>query len=232
MGFGAHPEADIHLSACKLGDKGSDITARLGDRTVRYRLNVPGRHWVQNSLAVLGTVAALGGDLDRAAAALAELTPPKGRGARVNVQMPDGPLTVIDDSYNASPASMRAAFAVLGNTQPQSGGRRIAVLGDMLELGTKSAQLHTALAGDLEANRIDQVFCAGPDMAALDDALPTAMRGGKAADSKSLAPQVCNAVTAGDVVLVKGSLGSRMAVIVDALSALEANAGLEANHAV
>ena len=232
MGFGAHPEADIHLSACKLGDKGSDITARLGDRTVRYRLNVPGRHWVQNSLAVLGTVAALGGDLDRAAAALAELTPPKGRGARVNVQMPDGPLTVIDDGYNASPASMRAAFAVLGNTQPQSGGRRIAVLGDMLELGTKSAQLHTALAGDLEANRIDQVFCAGPDMAALDDALPTAMRGGKAADSKSLAPQVCNAVTAGDVVLVKGSLGSRMAVIVDALSALEANAGLEANHAV
>ncbi|MDA0785682.1 MAG: UDP-N-acetylmuramoylalanyl-D-glutamyl-2,6-diaminopimelate--D-alanyl-D-alanine ligase [Proteobacteria bacterium] len=232
VGFGAHPEADAHLSACKLSADGSDVTARLGDRIIRYRLNVPGRHWVQNSLAVLGTVSALGGDLNRAAAALADLTPPKGRGARINVQMSGGLLTVIDDSYNASPASMRAAFAVLGNTQPQTGGRRIAVLGDMLELGDKSAQLHTALASDLEANCIDQVFCAGPDMAALDEVLPTAMRGGKAADSKSLAPQVCNAVTAGDVVLVKGSLGSRMALIVDALCALETNDGLEANHAV
>ena len=232
IGFGAHPEADVHLSACKLSDTGSDVTARLGDRTIRYRLNVPGRHWVQNSLAVLGAVSALGGDLDHAATALADLTPPKGRGARVEVQMPDGTLTIIDDSYNASPASMRAAFAVLGNTRPQSGGRRIAVLGDMLELGTKSVQLHTALAEDLEANQVDQVFCAGPDMAALDKALPTAMRGGKADDSISLAPQVCNAVSAGDVVLVKGSLGSRMAVIVDALSALETGNGQEANHAV
>jgi UDP-N-acetylmuramoyl-tripeptide--D-alanyl-D-alanine ligase len=127
---------------------------------------------------------------------------------------------------------MRAAFAVLGNTQPQSGGRRIAVLGDMLELGAKSEQLHIALAGDLEANRIDQVFCAGPDMAALDNVLPTTMRGGKAVDSKSLSPRVCQAIKAGDVVLVKGSLGSRMSLIVDALCALEANDGLEANHAV
>jgi UDP-N-acetylmuramoyl-tripeptide--D-alanyl-D-alanine ligase len=232
VGFGAHPEADIHLSAGRLGDDGSDVTARLGDRIIRYRLNVPGRHWVQNSLAVLGTVSALGGDLERAAAALADLTPPKGRGVRVNVRMSDGLLTVIDDSYNASPASMRAAFAVLGNTQPQSGGRRIAVLGDMLELGAKSEQLHIALAGDLEANRIDQVFCAGPDMAALDNVLPTTMRGGKAVDSKSLSPRVCQAIKAGDVVLVKGSLGSRMSLIVDALCALEANDGLEANHAV
>ena len=232
VGFGAHPEADVHLSSCKLGDDGSDVTARLGDRIIRYRLNVPGRHWVQNSLAVLGSISALGGDLDHAAAALADLTPPKGRGARVSVQLDDGVLTVIDDSYNASPASMRAAFAVLGNTRPQSGGRRIAVLGDMLELGANSTQLHAALAGDLETNRIDQVFCAGPDMAALDDALPAAMRGGKAANSMSLAPQVSNAVKAGDVVLVKGSLGSRMAVIVDALCALDTNGGLEANHAV
>lgn len=232
IGFGAHPEADVHLTACKLSESGSDVTARLGARTIRYRLNVPGRHWVQNSLAVLGAVSALGGDLDRATAALADLTPPKGRGAQLSVRLPDGLLTVIDDSYNASPASMRAAFAVLGNTRPQSGGRRIAVLGDMLELGPKSPQLHTALAEDLEANQIDQVFCAGPDMAALDKALPSAMRGGKAEDSEALAPQVCSAVSAGDVVLVKGSLGSRMAVIVDALSALDSNDGLEVSHAV
>ncbi|MEP4886648.1 MAG: Mur ligase family protein, partial [Alphaproteobacteria bacterium] len=233
VGFGAHPEADVQLSACKLGDNGSDVTARLEDRIIRYRLNVPGRHWVQNSLAVLGTVSALGGDLDSAAAALAKLTPPKGRGARFNVKMSDGLLTVIDDSYNASPASMRAAFAVLGHTRPHSGGRRIAVLGDMLELGDASENLHTALAGELETNRIDQVFCAGPGMAALDNILPTEMRGGAAKDSKTLAPQVCQAVSAGDVVLVKGSLGSRMALIVEALCALDTNSdGLEANHAV
>ncbi|MGB0571806.1 MAG: UDP-N-acetylmuramoylalanyl-D-glutamyl-2,6-diaminopimelate--D-alanyl-D-alanine ligase [Alphaproteobacteria bacterium] len=231
VGFGAHPEADVHLSACKLGDDGSDVTARLDDQIIRYRLNVPGRHWVQNSLAVLGAVSALGGDLSHAAAALADLNPPKGRGARVSVELTDGVLTVIDDSYNASPASMRAAFAVLGQIQPRAGGRRIAVLGDMLELGLNSAQLHAALAGDLEANRIDQVFCAGTDMAALDDALPAEMRGGKAESSKTLAPQVCNAVNAGDVVLVKGSLGSRMALIIDALCALDTNGGREANHA-
>ena len=127
---------------------------------------------------------------------------------------------------------MRAAFAVLGNTQPRAGGRRIAVLGDMLELGDASTQLHTALAGDLEANGVDQVFCAGPDMAALDNILPAAMRAGAAEDSRALAPKVCRAVNAGDVVLVKGSLGSRMTLIVDALCALDTNGGLEANHAV
>ena len=231
-GFGAHPEADIHLADCTLSDDGSDVTARVNDRIVRYRLDVPGRHWVQNSLAVLGVVSVLGGDLDRAARALADLTPPKGRGARISVQLGDGVLTVIDDSYNASPASMRAAFAVLGKSTPDTGGRRIAVLGDMLELGPASAGLHAGLAPDLAANGIDTVFCAGTDMAALDHALPADMRGGAAPDSNALAPQVSQAVSAGDVVLVKGSLGSRMALVVDALCALDTNNGLEANHAV
>ncbi|HCP00926.1 MAG TPA: UDP-N-acetylmuramoylalanyl-D-glutamyl-2, 6-diaminopimelate--D-alanyl-D-alanine ligase, partial [Rhodospirillaceae bacterium] len=227
LGFGEHPEADIHLLSCEGGDDGSEVVARLGDRIIRYRLNVPGRHWVHNSLAVCATVYALGGDLDLATSVLTELTQPKGRGARIRIQLPLGGLTVVDDSYNGSPTSMRAAFTVLGNSQPKEGGRRIAVLGDMLELGSTSAKLHAGLAGDLIANRIDKVFCAGPDMGALDDALPAAMRGGAAPDSKTLSPHVCGAVRAGDIVLVKGSLGSRMAVIVDSLCALDINGRLE-----
>lgn len=232
IGFGAHPEADAHLSSCEIDENGSEVTARIGERIIHYRLNVPGRHWIHNSLAVLGAVAALDGDIDTAAVALADLTPPKGRGARISVQLPDGLLTVIDDSYNASPASMRAAFAVLGDARPTSGGRRLAILGDMLELGAASAQLHAALADDIEANGIDQVFCAGPDMAALDAALPKTLRGGSAATSEDLSATVCAAVRPGDVVLVKGSLGSRMGLIVDALAALENPGTLEANHAV
>ncbi len=234
VGFGAHPEADARLSACAATAEGSDVTATIGDRIVRYRLNVPGRHWVQNSLAVLAGVNALGGDLDRAAGALAQLKAPRGRGARNEIQLEDGALTVIDDSYNASPASMRAAIAVLASSQPRDGGRRIAVLGDMLELGDTAPQLHAALARDLEAGDIDLVFCAGRNMRELDAALPSQLRGGHAADSATLAPKVVDAVRAGDVVMVKGSLGSRMAKVVKALDALDhAQDDIgEARHAV
>lgn len=234
MGFGAHPEADARLSACALSADGSDITARIGDRIIRYRLQVPGRHWIHNTLAVLASVEALDGDLDVAADALSELSAPKGRGARFHIQLADGPVTVIDESYNASPASMRAAISVLASSQPTTGGRRLAVLGDMLELGETAPQLHAALARDLEAAEIDRVFCAGTDMKALDDALPAAMRGGYARTSDALTTAVLDEVHPGDVVMVKGSLGSRMAVIVDALSGLDIGntASREANHAV
>ena len=239
IGFGAHPEAEARLSACAESSDGSDVTATIRGETVRYRLNVPGRHWVQNSLAVLASVNALGGDLDRAAEALAQLKAPRGRGARSGIRLDGGTLTVIDDSYNASPASMRAAISVLASSKPHGGGRRIAVLGDMLELGDTAPQLHAALARDLEAGDIDLVFCAGPNMRELDAALPSQLRGGHANDSASLAPIVTDAVRAGDVVMVKGSLGSRMAMVVEALNALD-NAGheddrqdiREARHAV
>lgn len=221
VGFGAHPEADAQLSACALSGDGSDITARIGDHIVRYQLRVPGRHWVHNSLAVLACVDALDGDLNTAAEALEQLQAPRGRGARIAVQLEDGALTVIDESYNASPASMRAAIAVLASNPTKSGGRRIAILGDMLELGETAPQLHAALARDLETSGIDLVFCAGPNMNALDAALPARMRGAHADESKDLSSAVLDAVHGGDVVMVKGSLGSQMAVIVDALSAMD-----------
>jgi UDP-N-acetylmuramoyl-tripeptide--D-alanyl-D-alanine ligase len=124
---------------------------------------------------------------------------------------------VIDESYNANPASMRAALAVLGQTERSGHGRRIAVLGDMLELGPSGRELHRGLADSIEVNDIDLVFCCGPLMQSLWEVLSIARRGGYAPTSAQLEAHVLAAATAGDSVMVKGSLGSRMAAIVKAL---------------
>jgi len=125
-----------------------------------------------------------------------------------------GIAMLLDESYNASPAAMRAAFAVLAGIEPSAGGRRIAVLGDMRELGTEADRLHRDLAEPLRAAGIDLVFAAGPHMAALVDALPPGLVAAHRATTADLAPLVADALRAGDVVLVKGSLGTRMADIV------------------
>ena len=217
LGFGASPDADARLVAAEFDDDGSDVTADVNGHTVQYRLNAPGRHQVINSLAILAAVSALGANLDAAAAALGDVAVPRGRGRRHRVATATGDYVVIDDSYNASPASMRAAIDVLGAAHPEGTGRRLAVLGDMLELGEEAPQLHARLARNLEANSVDQVFTSGPLMAALDEALPAPMRGGHAATPEKLLPIVLNAVEAGDVALVKGSLGSRVGPIAEAL---------------
>ena len=136
---------------------------------------------------------------------------------RHGIDLPDGAFELIDDRYNASPVSMRAAFEVLGRAAVGPEGRRIAVLGDMLELGQRSAEVHAELARPLQAAGVDLVFTCGPDMVALADALPARMRGAHAADSSALLPPLVAAVATGDVVLVKGSLGSRMGLVVEAL---------------
>ncbi len=130
-------------------------------------------------------------------------------------------MQLIDDSYNANPSSMGAAFGVLGAAQPAGAGRRIAVLGDMLELGPNAPALHAGLASGLAAQPIDLVFTAGSLMRHLHDALPAARRGAHAANTAELVAPLVGALADGDVVLVKGSLGSRMSVIVSALAALE-----------
>ncbi len=162
----------------------------------------------------------MGGDTARAARALAKLRPLKGRGERHRVTLEDGSFELIDESYNASPAAMRAAFAVLAGREPGPGGRRIAILGDMLELGAEAEALHAALAPDLEQAGIDLAFTAGPNMGALHATLPAAMRGGHAADADALTPVVLASLRVGDVALVKGSLGSRLAPVVDAVLGL------------
>jgi MurE/MurF fusion protein len=221
IAFGRHAEAHARLVDSTLSAASSRISADILGDSVDYRLQMPGAHWALNSLAVLAAAKFVGVDLSAAAAALARLEPLKGRGQRVKIALAGGSIELIDESYNASPAAMRAAFQVLAQTRPASGGRRIAVLGDMRELGETSRLLHADLAPDLKAARADLVFTCGPLMEWLNVSLPDAMRGGHAADSQALTPMVVNAVHAGDVVLVKGSLGSRMAPIVEALRALE-----------
>jgi UDP-N-acetylmuramoyl-tripeptide--D-alanyl-D-alanine ligase len=171
-----------------------------------------------NSLAVLATAQLAGADLARAALALAQQTPATGRGTRLTLDLPAGQALVIDESYNANPTSMRAALALLGQAPIGPGGRRIAVLGDMLELGAAGVDLHRGLAGPIRANDIDLVYCAGPLMAALWQALPPTRRGGHATSAAELEPQVLATVRAGDAVMVKASAGSRLGSIVAALT--------------
>lgn len=221
VAFGRSPAADARLIAADEDDLGSRIEADVLGTRLSFRVGVPGSHWAGNSLCVLACAALLGADITAAAAALADLRPPKGRGQRTRVRLKSGDFELIDDSYNASPPSMRASFEVLGRSRPGAGGRRIAVLGDMLELGSDSALLHAGLAPALIENRIDKVYTAGPMSTFLRDALPPSMRGGHAASSAELAPLLAAAVGAGDVVAIKGSAGSRMRLVVDALLALD-----------
>jgi UDP-N-acetylmuramoyl-tripeptide--D-alanyl-D-alanine ligase len=217
LGFGEHPAAAARLLDCRLLATGSEVSAEVLGRHIDYPLGAPGRHWVQNSLAVLAAVAALDLDAGLAAGALSALTPPKGRGQRRQIRLPGGTVELIDESYNASPAAMRAAFAVLGRVRPTQRGRRIAVLGDMRELGQAGPRLHRELAPSLLDAGIDLVFTCGPLMQELHAALPRGRRGAHAPDSLALIPAALAAIRPGDVVLVKGSLGTRMAPIVDAL---------------
>jgi UDP-N-acetylmuramoyl-tripeptide--D-alanyl-D-alanine ligase len=216
--FGEHARADARLVKCALQADCSAVEARICGVPVTYKVGAPGQHLVMNSLAVLAAVHLAGADLARAALALAQQQPAAGRGTRLTLDLPEGPALVIDESYNANPTSMRAALALLGQAPVGPGGRRIAVLGDMLELGAAGADLHRGLADAIRANDIDLVYCAGPLMAALWQALPPARRGSHAMSADELEPQVLAAVRAGDAVMLKASAGSRMGPIVKALT--------------
>ncbi|AWU94155.1 UDP-N-acetylmuramoylalanyl-D-glutamyl-2,6-diaminopimelate--D-alanyl-D-alanine ligase [Azospirillum ramasamyi] len=219
--FGAHAEADARLVDCSLHATCSAVTAVIRGERLQYCLSLPGKHWVMNSLAVLLAVKALGADVAAAARSMSTLQPVKGRGTRKRIKLPQGAFTLIDESYNASPAAMAATLEVLGKIDPGAGGRRIAVLGDMRELGGRADALHIALAEPLRAAHVDTVYACGPHMKALFDRLPEAMRGAWTESSVDLAPIVTAAVKGGDVIMVKGSLGSRTGLVVDALAALD-----------
>ncbi|MBF0333436.1 MAG: UDP-N-acetylmuramoylalanyl-D-glutamyl-2, 6-diaminopimelate--D-alanyl-D-alanine ligase, partial [Alphaproteobacteria bacterium] len=209
--FGWHIESAARLLDCALDPKNSSVFALVGDDTVAYRLSVPGLQWVMNSLCVLLAARAAGADLARAAASLAHMQPPHGRGERFCLALPGGSVEIIDESYNASPVSMRAAFHTLALAKPAKGARRIA------ELGAHAEALHAALAAPLAERGIDLVFTAGARMRTLHEALPKSQRGGHAESSDLLAPAVKAALLPGDVVMVKGSAGSRMGRVVKVL---------------
>ncbi|HEY4862801.1 MAG TPA: UDP-N-acetylmuramoylalanyl-D-glutamyl-2,6-diaminopimelate--D-alanyl-D-alanine ligase [Xanthobacteraceae bacterium] len=217
VGFGAHKDADARLVDVALRPEGSAVHAVILGDEINYKIGTPGRHIVENSLAVLAAAKLAGADLALVALALARLQPPKGRGDRFKLVLGRGEVLLIDESYNATPASMRAAFEVLGRAPVGPRGRRIAVLGDMLELGREGAALHRDLAGPAEAAGIDLVFCAGPLMRSLWEALPAARRGGYAESAERIEAEVVAALRPGDAIMIKGSNGSRMGPIVTKL---------------
>jgi UDP-N-acetylmuramoyl-tripeptide--D-alanyl-D-alanine ligase len=217
--FGSAPKSDARLVSMSEDSHGMKIEAEILGRNHHFRIGAPGAHIASNAVGAMLAVAALEGDVINAGAALASFAALKGRGARFSISAGDGTATVIDESYNANPTSMAAALALLGSTEPGKGGRRIAVLGDMLEMGPNGEALHAELARDIEVAKTDLVFACGAQMAALWAALPPSRMGAYGAASRDIVEQVAGAVRAGDVVLVKGSLGSKMAVFIDALKA-------------
>jgi UDP-N-acetylmuramoyl-tripeptide--D-alanyl-D-alanine ligase len=170
-----------------------------------------------NSLAVLGAAKLMGADLARAGLALADAKPAAGRGVQQLLHHPRGTIRLLDESYNANPASVQAAIALLAQMKTGKSGRRIAVLGDMLELGSFGPDLHRAIADNLEKHGIDRLYASGPLMKNLWDATPQGRRGGYAETSADLIPALESALAPGDCVMVKGSLGSRMGLVVESL---------------
>jgi len=218
--FGAAPGAQGQLLGFAAGEGIASVEAMLFGERLTFPILNTGAHWGPNSLCVLLMLAALDVELQVGLEALATFRPIEGRGAEKTVRVAGGAFTLIDESYNANPLSMTAAFKSLGARK--TGGRRIVALTDMLELGAGSAQFHAGLAPALDAAAVDLVFCAGPMMKSLWDALPQNRRGGYAMTAAELAPMVASAVGPGDLVMVKGSNGSKAAAIAAALAQLDA----------
>lgn len=215
LSFGASAGAEAKLLSIEPNGEGQSVIAEILGTRLGFAIGAAGGHIAMNAVAALLAARELGADIVAGAAALADFAALKGRGARLFA----GGIEIIDESYNANPASMTAALDLLGRAEPRGSGRRIAVLGDMLELGGRAEELHRALAADVAAARTDLVFLSGPTMKSLWTALPASSRGAYAEKSSELAPELMHSLRTGDVVLVKGSFGSRMSVIIDALRA-------------
>nr|WP_309501940.1 UDP-N-acetylmuramoyl-tripeptide--D-alanyl-D-alanine ligase [uncultured Roseovarius sp.] len=224
--FGTQSD-QYHLISAKLSNDQTIVQADLRGSPVTFKLGSAGRHFAMNGLAVLATVEALGADSGVAAPDLAAWAPPAGRGTRETVSLDPGDeswtIELIDDAFNANPTSMTAALEVLAAATPHDGvgrvarGRRIAILGDMLELGADEAEMHRAIARLPHVDALACIHCVGPRMRLLHDALPNALRGHWVETAEALVPYVPGMIDAGDVVLVKGSKGSKVSLIAEAL---------------
>lgn len=219
ISFGTHEDAVCRLMHYSITGEQSVVEANIAHTNVAYRLGTVGKHWALMSVAILGVVDALGAELPKAAEALAQFSEPKGRGQIRQLAVHGGHLRLVDDCYNASPVSMEGAFAKIREMKEASEPpvRTVIVLGDMLELGESSQELHVGLIPSIVNNQIDLVFAAGSFMQHLYDALPMALKGDYAPTASALAPKVVKALKARDIVLVKGSRGSRMDTVVGAI---------------
>ncbi|TPW01772.1 MAG: UDP-N-acetylmuramoyl-tripeptide--D-alanyl-D-alanine ligase [bacterium] len=219
--FGSVAGCDARLIDFQPHDTGARVRAELFGRTIEFELAQSGFHWGLNSLCVLLMLDALDVPLDTGLAALSEFQPLAGRGQTLTVHAPGGDFTLIDESYNANPLSMAAGFRSLGaRPLPATGGRRVVVLTDMLELGDQSEALHEGLSGPIDAAGLDLVHAAGPEMKRLYDDLPGSRQGLWRETAAELAAEAAMLVGKGDIVMVKGSNGSKASLVAKALAAL------------
>ena len=213
--FGLEEGADVQaIETMRSEGGGTFVTARLGERELSFTVSQPGMHWVSNALAILAAVDAVGGDLALAGLALAELGGLAGRGARLTVPVGGGTALVIDESYNANPSSMRATLAVLAT---EKASRKLAVLGEMRELGDGSDAYHAALAGPVIEAGVEQVILVGEAMAALANALEGRVEFVHVPDAAAARDRLLAILAPGDAVLIKGSNGVGLAKLVAGL---------------
>lgn len=219
--FGENARSTYKLRDLVMKTDCSCITVSLGGQEAAVKISAPGRHIVQNMLAVMGAAHLVGADMTKVVLALASLQAEAGRGAQYRLRHGDGTFTLIDESYNANPASMRAALSLLESTEPQGEGiekgRRIAVLGDMLELGKQSSKLHGDLARPIVDAHVNMLFIGGAHMSALKSAMPAEIQVEYRESVDELLPLVVKAVRPGDVVMIKSSKSIGFVKIVNAL---------------
>lgn len=230
--FGDDEELESKLIDCALHADSSKVTVEIMKERVKYKLTVPGKHLVMDSLGVLTAVKILGLPIHKAAEQLKNIRPLEAAGNIFKVVIAEGlsPVTIIDESAHATPDTIKIAFDILEKTEPADGGRRIAVLGDMIELGKDGPRIHAELANPLLKSRVDLLFCCGPLMDALFQALPDPWRGAHTKDSRLLIEKIIPALKPGDVVLITGSISSKMAYVTEALSGL--NNKKETRHVI
>jgi UDP-N-acetylmuramoyl-tripeptide--D-alanyl-D-alanine ligase len=226
IGFGEGDGADWQVTEARICDDATVVRATRGGQPVLFKVSSPGKHFALNALGALAVAEALGADLMIAAHDLGRWLPPAGRGQRERITLDIVEETffdLIDDAFNANPASMAAALDVLITARPVDGigrvggGRRIAILGDMLELGPTEIELHAAIAKHPGLSAIHVIHCVGPRMKALHAALPRGQRGEWVETAQELAPRVRSLIDAGDILLVKGSKGVKVSQVVDVL---------------
>jgi UDP-N-acetylmuramoyl-tripeptide--D-alanyl-D-alanine ligase len=215
--FGMGDGADARALYSVAAEAGTLVTARVGEAQLSFTVAQPGQHMVSNALAVLAAVEAAGGDLGLAALALGELGGLKGRGERHRISVEGGEALLIDESYNANPASMAATLAVLAD-EP---GRRIAVLGTMRELGAHSHAAHEGLAEPIAAAQVSCAILVGEEMAPLVRALPAGVERAHVPDAQAAVVALRQLVRPGDAILVKGSNGVGLSALVDAMAGAE-----------